>query len=202
MSNERRDEDALPQNSCSAWQSQFVRQSDELSFALAQGGGWHEQIGRVVERLRVAFLADRKVYVVGNGGSATLAQHLADEMVGRYRADRRPYPVVALTADSAVLTCIANDFGYEEIFARQIEALGRPGDVLIAFSTSGSSTNILAACRQAKEQRMTVIGFSGAEGQLRDLADLAVVSPAQSTPRIQELDLHAIHLICEAFEVS
>ncbi|NIP84069.1 MAG: SIS domain-containing protein, partial [Planctomycetales bacterium] len=142
------------------------------------------------------------VYVAGNGGSATLAAHLADEMVGRYLADRRPYPVVALTADSAVLTCIANDYGFDHVYARQIEALARPGDVLVAFSTSGNSANILAACRQAQAQGVTVIGFSGPDGQLADLADLAVVAPVGATARIQELDLHAIHLICEAFEAA
>ena len=161
---------------------------------------WHGQVGRVIERMRAAFAAGSTVYVAGNGGSATLAQHLADEMVGRYRSDRRPYPVVALTADSAVLTCVANDYGFVQVFARQVEALGRPGDVLIAFSTSGESDNILAACLQAQNQGMTVIGFSGRGGQLHKIADRAVVSPATSTARIQELDLHAIHLICEAFE--
>jgi D-sedoheptulose 7-phosphate isomerase len=178
----------------------FKHHSQQLRTALGDLTVWHEQIARVVERLRSAFDSDHTVYVAGNGGSATLAQHLSDEMVGRYQSDRSPLPVVALTADSAVLTCIGNDYGFDDVFRRQIEALGREGDVLVAFSTSGNSSNILTACRQAAEQGMTVIGFSGPSGQLRDLAEIAVVSPATTTARIQELDLHAIHLICEAFE--
>jgi D-sedoheptulose 7-phosphate isomerase len=200
MSSDKRDLQPGTQDARRERPQGFAEQSDELRAALTDIDGWHARIAEVVQRLRTACAAARTVYVAGNGGSATLAQHLADEMVGRYRSDRRPYPVVALTADSAVLTCIANDYGYEQVFARQIEALGRPGDVLVAFSTSGNSANILAACRQAKEQGLMVVGFSGPAGQLKDVADMAVVSPGKSTARIQELDLHAIHLICEAFE--
>ncbi|MDH3718895.1 MAG: SIS domain-containing protein [Planctomycetota bacterium] len=200
MSSDKRDLQPGTQDARRDRPQGFAEQSDELRAALTDIDGWHERIGEVVQRLRTAFAAARTVFVAGNGGSATLAQHLADEMVGRYRSDRRPYPVVALTADSAVLTCIANDYGFEQVFARQIEALGRRDDVFIAFSTSGNSDNILAACRQAKDQGLTVIGFSGPEGQLKDVADMAVVSPAASTARVQEMDLHAIHLICEAFE--
>ena len=175
-------------------------QTTELREALQNLETWHAQVAQVVEQFREAFAAGGTVYAVGNGGSATLAQHLSDEMLGRYKADRKPLPVIALSADSAVITCIANDYGFEQVFARQIEALGRAGDVFVGFSTSGDSPNVLAACRQAKEQRMTTIDFSGPSGELKDLADIAVVSPAKSTARIQELDLHAIHLICEAFE--
>jgi D-sedoheptulose 7-phosphate isomerase len=200
MSSDKRDSQPGTQDARRDRPQGLAEQSAELRAALTDIDGWHEQIAEVVQRLQTAFAAARTVYVAGNGGSATLAQHLADEMVGRYRSDRRPYPVVALTADSAVLTCIANDYGFEQVFARQIAALGRRDDVFMAFSTSGNSANILAACRQAKDQGLTVIGFSGPEGQLKDVADMAVVSPGKSTARIQELDLHAIHLICEAFE--
>ncbi len=175
-------------------------QTQQLRSALDALNDWYTDVAAVIERLCDAFDGGNIVYVAGNGGSATLAQHFSDEMVGRYQANRCPYPVVALTADSAVLTCIANDFGYEEVFRRQVEALGKPGDVLMAFSTSGQSANILAACRQARQQQMTVIGFSGSGGELKDLADIAVISPVAITARIQELDLHAIHLICQAFE--
>lgn len=178
----------------------FRKHADELRAALGGLDAWHEQVGQVVQLIRKAFADGHIVYAAGNGGSATLAQHLSDEMVGRYRSNRAPLPVVALTADSAVLTCIGNDFGFEHVFRRQIEALGKRGDVLIAYSTSGNSPNILAACRQAQSQGIRVCGFSGPQGQLKDIADVAVVSPATTTARIQELDLHAIHLICEAFE--
>lgn len=175
-------------------------QTEQLRSALDTLDDWYASVAVVIERLRDAFDSGNTVYVAGNGGSATLAQHFSDEMVGRYHANRRPYPVVALTADSAVLTCIANDFGYEEVFRRQVEALGKPGDVLIAFSTSGRSANILAACRQARDQQMAVIGFSGPSGDLTDLANVTVTAPTAVTARIQELDLHAVHLICQAFE--
>ena len=178
----------------------FREQSEQLRSALDAIDVLYPTIAEVVERLRQAFDAGKTVYVAGNGGSATLAQHLSDEMVGRYRANRPPLPVVALTADSAVLTCIGNDFGFEQIFSRQLEALGHAGDVFIGFSTSGTSPNVLAACRQARQQGLTVISFSGPDGELKELADIAVIAPATATARIQELDLHAIHLICEAFE--
>lgn len=178
----------------------FKGQTTELLHALANTDSWYDSIEHVVQELKEAFLANKTIYTAGNGGSATLAQHLSDEMVGRYKANRAPYPVVALTADSAVLTCIGNDFGFEEVFSRQITALGHAGDVFIAFSTSGKSPNIVAAAKQARDQGMTVIAFTGSTGKLKDLADVAVVSPAKNTARIQELDLHAIHLICEAFE--
>ncbi|MGB6043279.1 MAG: SIS domain-containing protein [Pirellulales bacterium] len=177
-------------------------QTQELREALHDVTTWHQQIRLVIDRLRLVFDEGGNVFTAGNGGSATLAQHFSDEMVGRYKNDRRPYPVIALTADSAVLTCVANDYGYEQVFARQLEALGRAGDVLIAFSTSGESANILTACLRAQSQQMTVIGFSGPTGPLRTMCDLPVVSPATTTARIQELDLHAIHLICEAFETA
>ncbi len=178
----------------------FKQQTQELTAAMQNLEPWYEQLNEVVRELKEAFRAGKKVYAIGNGGSATLAQHLSDEMVGRYKANRPPYPVIALTADSAVITCIGNDFGYDEVFKRQIEALGQEGDVLIAYSTSGKSPNILAACEQAREQGMTVIAFTGQTGQLREKADYAVVSPGKTTARIQELDLHAVHLICETFE--
>jgi len=178
----------------------FQKHARELREALDRLDAWHGQIARVIEKMRAAFSSGHKVYVAGNGGSATLAQHLSDEMVGRYKSNRRPYPVVALTADSAVLTCIGNDFGFEEVFARQIEALAGEGDLLIAYSTSGNSPNILRACEQARSRGVAVIAFTGSQGKLKDLADVAVISPGQNTARIQELDLHAIHLICEAFE--
>lgn len=175
-------------------------QSNELKEALSNLTQYHEQIWAVIKHVKEAFDNNKTLYVAGNGGSATLAQHLSDEMVGRYKSDRRPYPVVALTADSAVLTCIGNDYGYEFVFSRQLEALGREGDVFIAYSTSGNSKNILNACEVAREKGMTVIAFTGQSGQLKDMADYTVISPAKSTARIQELDLHALHLICEAFE--
>lgn len=176
------------------------KHSDELKKALGDLDQFHQQIERIVGILRKAFDDGRTVYAAGNGGSATQAQHLSDEMVGRYKANRPPLPVVALTADGAVLTCIGNDFGFEHVFRRQVEALGKEGDVFIGLSTSGNSANILNAAKQAREQGMTVVALTGKAGTLRELADEIIEAPADSTARIQELHLHAIHLICEAFE--
>lgn len=181
-------------------QGVFARHTSELREVLGKLDGFHKQISAVVQQLREAFVAGRTVYVAGNGGSATQAQHLSDELVGRYRGNRRPYPVVALTADTAVLTCIGNDFGFDEVFKRQIEALGREGDVFVALSTSGNSRNVLSAAEQARAQGMTVIALTGPRGTLKGMADYAIVAPAETGARIQELHLHAIHLICEAFE--
>lgn len=161
---------------------------------------FHQQVAAVAGVLKKAFADGKKVLVAGNGGSATLAQHLSDEMVGRYKTNRPPYPVIALTADSAVLTCIGNDFGFENVFKRQVEALGQAGDVFIGYSTSGNSQNIILATHQAKEQGLITVAFTGQSGQLKDIVDHAVISPATTTNRIQELDLHAVHLVCEAFE--
>jgi D-sedoheptulose 7-phosphate isomerase len=174
--------------------------SEELKAALKDLKQFHQQIEVVFSHLKEAFLKGHIVYIAGNGGSATQAQHLSDEMVGRYKSNRPPYPVVALTADSAVLTCIGNDFGYEHVFARQLEALGKQGDVFIGLSTSGTSPNVLAAVEVAKAKGMTVIGLTGPKGKLREVADYVIEAPAASTARMQELHLHAIHMICELFE--
>lgn len=178
----------------------FEEETKDLRKALQKLEPFHFALEEVAEVLTRAFDAGHTVYVAGNGGSATQAQHLSDEMVGRYKTNRRPYPVVALTADSAVLTCIGNDFGFDQIFSRQVEALGREGDVFIGLSTSGESKNILAAAKEAKKNGMTVIAITGEKGTFKDMADYVISAPAKSTARIQELHLHAIHLLCEAFE--
>lgn len=178
----------------------YAQHTAQLVAALKDMSEFHRQVAVVAQKMQEAFLHNKKILVAGNGGSATLAQHLSDEMVGRYKSNRMPYPVIALTADGAVLTCIGNDFGYKEVFARQVAALGCEGDIFIAYSTSGNSENILEACIQAKKNGMTVVAFTGQTGKLREVADHAVISPAKTTNRIQELDLHAVHLLCEAFE--
>ncbi|MBI1833735.1 MAG: SIS domain-containing protein [Candidatus Andersenbacteria bacterium] len=178
----------------------YQNHSNELRRAIDSLEPWYDQVEKAVDLLKAGFKAGKTVYVAGNGGSATLAQHLSDEMVGRYESDRPAYPVVALTTDGAVLTVIGNDYGYEHTFSRQIEALGREGDIFMGFSTSGTSKNILMAAEMARKKGMKIISFTGNTGTFKDLADVAVVSPAKATSRIQELDLHAIHLMCEAFE--
>lgn len=180
----------------------WQQHSDELREALAHVEKFHDQIAEVVEQLREAFLKGKKVLIAGNGGSAAEAQHFSDEMVGRYKGNRQPYPVISLTADGAVITCIGNDFGYDEVFKRQVQALGSEGDIFIGLTTSGNSKNILLAAKQAHDQGMTVIALTGPHGSFTELADLAIESPAERGARIQEMHLHAIHLICEAFEIE
>jgi D-sedoheptulose 7-phosphate isomerase len=180
----------------------LAEQSDQLLSVLtpAKLKVFHEQVSEVVVQLQEAFDGGYRVYVAGNGGSAAEAQHLSDEMVGRYKEDRPAYPVVALTCDGAVLTCIGNDYGYDKVFSRQLLALGKEGDVFVALSTSGNSPNIVHACATAKDLGMTIIGFTGMSGKLNEVADYAITIDSQHAARIQEMHLHAIHLICTAFE--
>jgi D-sedoheptulose 7-phosphate isomerase len=148
-----------------------------------------------------AVSAGRTLFTCGNGGSSADALHLAEEFVGRYRSNRRPLPAVCLNADVTALTCIANDFGYEAIFARQLAALGRPGDVLVVFSTSGNSPNILRAIETAREREMLVVGLLGKDGgAARELTHHAIIVPSANTARIQEAHGLLLHAICEEVE--
>ena len=144
-----------------------------------------------------------KVLVFGNGGSAADAAHAAAELVGRYRRERRGFAAVALTADPSVLTSIANDYGFDRVFARQIEALGRPGDVAFAITTSGESANVIAALEAARAQKLTTIALTGRDGRAAGrLADIHVNVPSESTPRIQEVHRTLLHVICDLVETE
>lgn len=148
-----------------------------------------------------ALRAQGKILLAGNGGSAADAQHIAGELISRFNFDRGPLPGIALTTDTSVLTAIGNDYGYEHVFSRQVSAIGRPGDVLLAISTSGRSANILAACKVAKAQELKVIGFTGESGGLMaDLCDVIVRVPSDRTPFIQQLHITAGHIICAITE--
>ena len=151
--------------------------------------------------LTAAFAKGRKVLVFGNGGSAADAQHLAAEYVNRFRRERRALPALALTVDTSVLTSIANDSSYERVFARQIEAFGRPDDVAVGISTSGASPNVIAGIRQARLQGLVTVGFSGADGGalLRE-CDHCLVVPAKGAARVQEIHLICGHVICDLVE--
>ena len=141
------------------------------------------------------------VYFCGNGGSAADAQHLAAELSGRYLMERPALAAVSLTTNSSVLTAIGNDFGFERVFARQIEGLGVAGDVLVAISTSGGSPNVLAAIEVAHQQGLTVIGMTGLKGgDFAALCDFALVTPSDSTPRVQEGHIAMGHVLCELVE--
>jgi D-sedoheptulose 7-phosphate isomerase len=148
-----------------------------------------------------ALASGNKVLLIGNGGSAADAQHIAAEIVGRYKQERKAYAAIALTTDSSALTAIGNDYGFEQVFARQVEGLGQRGDVLLALSTSGRSPNILAALRTARERGLVTIGFTGSGGEtLRAHCDHLFISPSDDTPVIQQIYLTALHGICDAVE--
>ncbi len=137
-----------------------------------------------------------KLIVFGNGGSAADAQHLSAELVGRYRQDRKAFPAIALTTDSSALTSISNDYGFETIFSRQLEALGKPGDVVVAISTSGNSPNVLQAVATSKKLGIASIGLTGKSGgKLRSSVDVCLSVPSDSTPRIQEAHSLIIHIL-------
>lgn len=141
--------------------------------------------------------------VFGNGGSAAQAQHLVAELVGRFEQERQAIPAVALTCDTSTLTSVGNDYGFEEIFARQVRALGRPGDVAFAISTSGNSLNVLRALDVARERKMHTIGLTGRTGgKMRERVDLCLCVPSDSTPRIQEAHLVISHILCGLIETS
>jgi D-sedoheptulose 7-phosphate isomerase len=142
-----------------------------------------------------------KILLCGNGGSAADAQHIAAELSGRYKSERRGLPGIALTTDTSALTAIANDYGYERVFDRQVEALANKGDLLIAISTSGNSPNILSALKTARELECQTIGLSGRDGGLmNDACDLNLIIPSDDTPRIQEMHILIGHTICQAID--
>ena len=148
-----------------------------------------------------ALRAGNKLLIIGNGGSAADAQHIAAEIVGRYKKDRPAYAAIALTTDTSALTAIANDYGFEQVFARQVEGLGSRGDVLLALSTSGRSGNILAALRTARERGLVTVGFTGAKGEsLAALCDHLLIVPSDDTPVIQQIYLTVGHGICDEIE--
>lgn len=144
-----------------------------------------------------------KVLVFGNGGSAADAQHFAAELVGRFGRDRAPLPAVALTTDTSILTAVANDYGFEEVFVRQVRALGHEGDIVIAMSTSGRSPNVIRAAGAARAAGAVTVALTGGDGgELATLADIAIVVPSSETARIQEVHLAVVHILCELVESS
>jgi len=142
-----------------------------------------------------------KVLLCGNGGSAADAQHIAAELTGRYKCERRGLPGIALTTDTSALTAIGNDYGYDRVFDRQVEALANSGDVLIGISTSGNSPNVISALKLAQEMGCKTIGFSGRTGgAMNDVCDINLIVPSDNTPRIQEMHILLGHTICQIID--
>src|SRR2546423_3307031 len=155
---------------------------------------------KIAAAIIAALRSGNKLLIIGNGGSAADAQHIAGEIIGRYKQDRPACAAMALTTDTSALTAIANDYGFEQVFARQLEGLGQRGDVLLALSTSGRSLNILAALRTARERGLVTIGFTGRGEALAALCDHVLIAPSDDTPIIQQIHLTFAHGICDEIE--
>lgn len=181
--------------------SRYLRESIDVKQKVIDG-----QIGEIEKAANFvinAYHGGNKVIAFGNGGSASDAQHLVGELVGRFKIERRALPAIALTTDSSVVTAIANDYGYDRIFERQIEANALTGDVVVGISTSGNSPNVLNAIQKAKDLGCRTIGLSGKEGgKLGNLCDVSIVVPSDNTPRIQEAHIAIIHIICELLDAE
>ena len=155
----------------------------------------------MTQRVTQAFQNGNKVLFCGNGGSAADAQHLAAEFSGRFYTDRNPLPSEALHCNTSYLTAVANDYGYDVVYSRMVKGIGRKGDVLIALSTSGNSTNIINALLQAKEMGMTTVSMTGnSGGKMKDMADYLINVPSSDTPRIQEAHIMIGHILCQLVE--
>jgi D-sedoheptulose 7-phosphate isomerase len=158
-------------------------------------------LARIAVAMAQAFRNGGKVVLFGNGGSAADAQHVAAELVNRFLMERKPLPALALTNDTSVLTSMANDLGFDCVFARQVEALVRADDVVVGLSTSGNSENVLQGLRAARECGATTVGLTGRDGgKLKNVADICFCAPSDNTPRIQEVHITVLHAICEAVE--
>lgn len=180
-----------------------IEELKEIVEGLATNRELQQQMQAVCDLVVHALKSGCKVLTCGNGGSTTDAAHLAEELIGRYKDDRRPLAALSLASDSSALTCIANDYGFEAIFERQVEALGRPGDVLVAFTTSGNSANVNRALRAAREQQVHTVVLTGVDGgEAARLADHVIRVPSRATARIQEVHTLLLHMICESCEVE
>ena len=176
-----------------------LRETSALIEAIRQD--WNEAICRGSEMLVRTLQAGKKILVCGNGGSAADAQHFAAELVGRLQRNRKALPAIALTTDTSILTAVGNDYGFEKIFRRQVEAWGEEGDLLLAISTSGNSPNVLEAITAAKERGMQVLSLGGkGGGAIAALADFTLVMPAQTSQHIQEGHIAILHIWCALIE--
>jgi D-sedoheptulose 7-phosphate isomerase len=160
-------------------------------------------IAEAGERLRYTLQNGGKILLMGNGGSAADCQHIAAEIVGRYKRERRGLPAIALTTDTSIITSVGNDFGFNHIFSRQIEALCNPMDVVIGISTSGNSANVVAGIEIARDMQAFTLGMTGSDGgKLAELCDLTLAVPSHDTPRIQEAHILIGHILCELAEAE
>lgn len=164
-------------------------------------GEYLDDVEKTGDMLSSVLKGGGKILLAGNGGSAADAQHFAGEIVGRFTMERKSLPALSLCTDSSVMTCIANDYGYDEVFARQLNGLGKAGDAFIAISTSGNSENLIKALNIAKEKEIKTVGLLGRDGgKIKNLCDFPLVVPSELTPRIQETHTLTVHILCEMIE--
>lgn len=183
--------------------SDEIRASIQAKQSLLKDETRIRQIRQMAEKLLTTFRKGGTLLIAGNGGSAADAQHIAAEFVGRYGLDRPALPAIALTTDTSILTAVANDLGYENVFARQLESLGKRGDLFLAISTSGNSENLLRALKLCAEKGIGRIGLAGADGgQMAPLCDICLRAPARETPRIQESHILVGHILCSLIELA
>ena len=179
----------------------LLARRDTLNTALDEMAARSQVVAQVASLLIATVRDGHKVLAAGNGGSAAEAQHFAGELVGRFKRERQAYPVLSLTVDTSILTAIANDYSYHDVFARQVEALGQPGDLFIAISTSGKSENLIRAARVARQRTMTVIAITGDRySPLGRIADLTIRVPSADTAITQELHTMIVHVLCDIAE--
>lgn len=184
-----------------AYARSHLKDSLDALNAAASDAEFLALLGKVADEMARALKAGRKILLCGNGGSAADAQHIAGELLSRFESERAPLPAVALTTDSSVLTAIGNDYGYDQVFERQVKGLGARGDVLIALSTSGRSPNILKALDAARANGVVTIGFSGAKGgDMPARCDVLLRAPSDRTPVIQQIHITAAHIVCGLVE--
>jgi D-sedoheptulose 7-phosphate isomerase len=177
--------------------ARYLRDSCAVLERAADDAQLRRSLATIADHIARAFRAGGKVLLAGNGGSAADAQHIAAEFLSRFKLDRSPLPAIALTTDSSVLTAIGNDYGFADVFERQVRGLGRAGDVFIGLSTSGRSENVLAALRAARKIGVTTVGFTGSSGgDMRALCDFMCAAPADDTALIQQVHLVAAHVLC------
>jgi len=180
-----------------------LQRSIEIKNLLLHNVDFHRLVSQVAMQIVQSFSVGGKVFFFGNGGSAADAQHLAAEFTGRYLKERSPLPALALSVNSSSVTAIGNDYGFDLVFARQLEALGKEGDVAVGISTSGNSRNVIRALEVAKSKSIFAVALTGASGGLmRDIADCTIRIPSEETPRIQECHILTGHVICEIAELT
>lgn len=178
-----------------------IAESIAVKQSILADAGFQQKIEQAAESCIRTFQSGGKVLFCGNGGSAADAQHIAAELSGRFYTDRAPLYAEALHVNSSYVTAVANDYGYDDVYARMVQAAGRPGDVLVAISTSGNSPNILKTIDMARRQGMTIIGMTGANGgKMCDICDILLNVPSKDTPRIQESHILIGHIICQIIE--